>query len=269
MAKKSLDELIAEFEKLAEAEKKEKVQQAKDSAEISAIKETRKKEYKAKKLESKKTPKEKSLDKMKKETDEAKIIDDYNKIVQKKPEQISGAEAVDKLLDSYAKAYKRVYDDENQIKPEFASGVSPEKQIIRGRKSIPLPRTDLYSIGREKGLRSAKVIPVPFMKTEFEVDNPFYDPKGKKGSRLRIANERIDDIRDELDLAQTAKEKGISIQEAKRNKEIQDKFAEYLKKFNVPAFGTFDGKQIIADKEKLEAKKRYLAKIQTQNFFRK
>ena len=67
MAKKSLDELIAKFEKLAEAEKKEKVQQAKDSAEISAIKETRKKEYKAKKLESKKTPKEKSLDKMKKE----------------------------------------------------------------------------------------------------------------------------------------------------------------------------------------------------------
>lgn len=256
MAKKSLDELIAEFEKLAEAEKKEKVQQAKDIAEISAIKETRKKEYKAKKLESKKTPKEKSLDKMKKETDEAKIIDDYNKIVQKKPEQISGAEAVDKLLDSYAKAYKRVYDDENQIKPEFASGVSPEKQIIRGRKSIPLPGTD-------------KVIRLPFMKTEFEVDNPLYDPKGKKGSRLRIANERIDDIRDELDLAQTAKEKGISIQEAKRNKEIQDKFAEYLKKFNVPASGTFDGKQIIADKEKLEAKKRYLAKIQTQNFFRK
>ena len=70
-------------------------------------------------------------------------------------------------------------------------------------------------------------------------------------------------------MAQIAKEQGITLQEAKRNKVINDKYREYLKKFNLPSSGTFDGKKVVADKDKIEAKRRYLARMQTQNFFSK
>tara|TARA_R100001443_G_scaffold40723_3_gene54126 strand:+ start:722 stop:1522 length:801 start_codon:yes stop_codon:yes gene_type:complete len=218
-----------------------------------------KRRKKAKELTTPPPTKQEALAKKVKEMQDQ---DKYNELIGKgKPEE--GADAVDRLLDAYAEAQGRVYDKDDEVKPEFSAGVIPEKETIKGRRSIPLPGTD-------------RVIPIPFMKKEFEVDNPGYDPKGKKGSAYRIAKERIEDVAGDLKLAQIAKEQGITLQEAKRNKQIEDKYNEYLKKFNVPSSGTYRGKdgefpekQIIADKDKIEAKRRYLARMQTQNFFSK
>ena len=111
----------------------------------------------------------------------------------------------------------------------------------------------------------------PQFKGKVNVGPDFKDlyPKGKKGSNFAIAQERMDDLQSDLKIAQTAKEQGITLQEAKRNKQIEDKYNEYLKKFNVSSSGTFDGKKVVADKDKIEAKRRYLARMQTQNFFSK
>ena len=268
MAKQSLDQLIAKFEKLAKEEKKVNFakevakQKQKNAVKASTAKteeellaEEVAKTKRRKKAKELTTPPPTEQEALANKVKEMETQDKYNVLTGKgKPE--SGADAVDRLLDAYAKAQGRVYDKDDEVKPEFSAGVIPEKETIKGRRSIPLPGTD-------------RVIPIPFMKKEFEIDNPGYDPKGKKGSALRIANERIDDTRDELDLAQIAKEQGITLQEAKRNKVINDKYREYLKKFNLPSSGTFDGKKVVADKDKIEAKRRYLARMQTQNFFSK
>jgi len=253
MAKQSLDQLIAKFEKLAKEEKKVNFakevakQKKKDAVEEATKKPPTKQEVLAKKVK------------------EMQDQDKYDELTGKgKPEE--GAVAVDRLLDAYAQAQKRVYDEDGEVKPEFSAGVTPEKETIKSSWNTSVPGTD-------------RVIRIPFMKREIEVDNPGYDPKGKKGSALRIANQRIDDTRDELDLAQIAKEQGITLQEAKKNKLIQDKYNEYLKKFNVPSVGTFEGKQVVADQaglgvsssgiDKIEAKRRYLARHLTQKFFSK
>ncbi len=275
MAKQSLDQLIAKFEKLAKEEKKVNFakeiakQKQKDAVKASTAKtedellqEEVVKTKRRKKAKELTTPPPTEQEALAKKVKEMQDQDKYNELIGKgKPE--SGADAVDRLLGAYAEAQERVYDKDDEVKPEFSAGVIPEKETIKGRRSIPLPGTD-------------RVIPIPFMKKEFEVDNPGYDPKGKKGSAYRIAKERIEDVAGDLKLAQIAKEQGITLQEAKRNKQIEDKYNEYLKKFNVPSSGTYRGKdgefpekQIIADKDKIEAKRRYLARMQTQNFFSK
>tara|TARA_R100001086_G_scaffold150990_3_gene80312 strand:+ start:712 stop:1392 length:681 start_codon:yes stop_codon:yes gene_type:complete len=175
---------------------------------------------------------------MEAEVKKLKTQDELNKLTGRgKPEE--GADAVDRLLDEYKKARGRAYDKEGE---PLLPGQMEEKTIIRGRRSIPLPGTD-------------RVIPVPFLSKEIETDTPGYDPKGKKGSTLRIANERIDELRDDLDLAQKAKEQGITMQEAKRNQDMQKKYEEFLKVFDRPG----------VDKRRSD----YLARLSTQSFFRK
>lgn len=267
MAKQSLDQLIAKFEKLAKEEKKvnfakevakqkqkDAVKEATEKTEDELLQEEVVKTKRRKKAKELTTPPPTEQEALAKKVKEMKTQDDYNELIGKgKPEK--GADAVDRLLDAYAEAQSRVYDTDDEVKPEFSAGVIPEKETIRVRRSIPIPGTD-------------RVIPIPGSR-EFQMDNPNYDPKGKKGSAYRIAKERIEDVAGDLKLAQIAKEQGITLQEAKRNKQIEDKYNEYLKKFNLPSSGTFDGKKVVADKDKIEAKRRYLARMQTQNFFSK
>ena len=174
---------------------------------------------------------------MEAEVKRLKTQDDLNKLTGREKEE--GADAVDRLLDEYKKAMGRAYDKEGE---PLLPGQMEEKTIIRGRRSIPLPGTD-------------RVIPIPFLSKEIETDTPGYDPRGKKGSTLRIANERIDEIRDDLDLAQKAKEEGLTLQEARRNKKMDDKYREYLKMFSAPGVDP--------------RKAKYMAELQTKSFFRK
>ena len=98
------------------------------------------------------------------------------------------------------------------------------------------------------------MIPIPGSR-EFQMDNPNYDPKGKKGSAYRIAKERIEDVAGDLKLAQIAKEQGITFQEAKRNQDVRKKYEEFLKVFERPG----------VDKRKSD----YLARHSTNKFFSK
>jgi hypothetical protein len=181
------------------------------------------------------------LDKIKAKVDEMETLDKYNKLTGKgKPayQQESGQEAVDRLIDAFKKADERAHG-KNRETP--LPGVMEKTQTIKGKRTIPLPFTD-------------RVIPTGLNK-EIEISNPAYDPKGKKGSMYRIARERMDEIRSDIDIAQIAKQQGISFEEAKRNEEVNKKYKEYLKIFERPG----------VDKRKSD----YLARLQTKNFFNK
>lgn len=229
----------ADFAKaVAKQEQKDAIKKATAKSEKELLQEEISKirrSQKAKALTAKPLTKEQ---RMEAEVKKLKTQDELNKLTGRgKPEE--GADAVDRLLDEYKKARGRAYDKEGE---PLLPGQMEEKTIIRGRRSIPLPGTD-------------RVIPVPFLSKEIETDTPGYDPKGKKGSTLRIANERIDELRDDLDLAQKAKEQGITMQEAKRNQDMQKKYEEFLKLFDRPG----------VDKRRSD----YLARLSTQSFFRK
>ena len=199
---------------------------------------------------------------MEAEVKKLKTQDDLNQLTGRgKAEE--GADAVDRLLDEYKKARDRAYDKEGE---PLLPGQMEEKTIIKGRRSIPLPGTD-------------RVIPVPFLSKEIETDTPGYDPRGKKGSTLRIANERIDEVRDDLDLAQKAKEEGLTLQEARRNKKMDDKYREYLKMFSGPnkninqvnkARMQMGLSPLEGDLKGVDPRKaKYMAELQTKSFFSK
>ena len=154
-----------------------------------------------------------------------------------KGKPLSGQDAVDKYLDAYKKAFSRAYNKDNE---PILPGSMEKTTTVRGRRSIDLPFTD-------------RVLPIPFVKKTFEFDNPNYSEMGAPGSAFRIANERIKEQRANLDIAQKAKEKGITFQEAKKNKEIEEKYKENLKKFSIPGV---DPKKV-----------KYLARITTEKFF--
>jgi len=162
--------------------------------------------------------------------------DKYN-VLTGKGKPLSGQEAVDKYLDAYKKAFSKAYNKDNE---PILPGSMEKTTTVKGRRSIELPFTD-------------KVLPIPFAKKTFEFDNPNYSEMGAPGSALRYANERIKEERGNLDIAQKAKEKNITFQEAKKNKEIEEKYKENLKKFSIPGV---DPK-----------KAKYLARITTQKYF--
>jgi|TARA_R100000084_G_scaffold42038_1_gene17121 broad specificity phosphatase PhoE len=58
-------------------------------------------------------------------------------------------------------------------------------------------------------------------------------PKGIYGSNFRIAQERMDELQEDLQTAQKAKKESLTFQEAKRNKKLDDKYREYLKMFEL------------------------------------
>lgn len=172
-----------------------------------------------------------------KKVKEMKTQDDYNELIGKgKPEK--GADAVDRLLKAIKNQRNLMYDADGE--PVF-SGKMEEKTTMSRRRSIPIPGTE-------------RVIPIPGTK-EFEVDTPGFDPKGKKGSNFRIAQERMDELQEDLRLAQLAKEQGITLQEAKRNQDVRKKYEEFLKVFERPG----------VDKRKSD----YLARHSTNKFFSK
>lgn len=206
-----------------------------------------------------------------KKVKEMKTQDDYNELIGKgKPEK--GADAVDRLLEAIKNQRNLMYDADGE--PVF-SGKMEEKTTMSRRRSIPIPGTE-------------RVIPIPGSK-EFEVDTPGFDPKGKKGSNFRIAQERMDELQEDLRLAQLAKEQGITFQEAKRNKQIEDKYNEYLKQFSINTKANSEYPVKIPEKivdgnpvgsreigelpeetrKRLEKRRRELARYTTNKFFSK
>lgn len=104
-------------------------------------------------------------------------------------------------------------------------------------------------------------------------------PRGVKGSNFRIAQERMDEIQTDLKTAQKAKKQGITLQESKRNKKVNDKYRELLKMFSGPntnieevnkarlqmGLNPLEGDLKGVDKRKAD----YLARMTTNKFFRK
>ena len=175
---------------------------------------------------------------MEAEVKKLKTQDELNKLTGRGKAE-SGADAVDRLLKAMKDQRNLMYDKDGE--PVF-SGKMEEKTILRGRRSIPIPGTD-------------RVIPIPGMSREIEIDTPGFDPRGRKGSNFRIAQERMEELQKDLQTAQKAKEQGITMQEAKRNRDVQKKYEEFLKIFDRPG----------VDKRRSD----YLARLSTQSFFRK
>tara|TARA_A100001201_G_scaffold60573_1_gene57995 strand:- start:120 stop:830 length:711 start_codon:yes stop_codon:yes gene_type:complete len=174
---------------------------------------------------------------MEAEVKRLKTQDELNKLTGRSKEE--GADAVDRLLKAMKDQRNLMYDKDGE--PVF-SGKMEEKTTLRGRRSIPIPGTD-------------RVIPIPGMSREIEIDTPGFDPRGRKGSNFRIAQERMEELQKDLQTAQKAKEQGITMGEAKRNQDIQKKYEEFLKLFDRPG----------VDKRRSD----YLARLSTQSFFRK
>jgi hypothetical protein len=84
--------------------------------------------------------------------------------------------------------------------------------------------------------------------------SPYYNT-GLPGSISSTGVDRIKELEGQLAVAKSAKESGKSYPESKRNQEVQDKFLEYIKFFN---------KQGVDEK-----KVRYLAELQTKEWFNK
>lgn len=175
---------------------------------------------------------------MEAEVKKLKTQDELNKLTGRGKAE-SGADAVDRLLKAMKDQRNLMYDKDGE--PVF-SGKMEEKTILRGRRSIPIPGTD-------------RVIPIPGMSREIEIDTPGFDPRGRKGSNFRIAQERMEELQKDLQTAQKAKEQGITMQEAKRNRDVQKKYEEFLKIFDRPG----------VDRRRSD----YLARLSTQSFFRK
>lgn len=174
---------------------------------------------------------------MEAEVKKLKTQDELNKLTGRSKEE--GADAVDRLLKAMKNQRNLMYDKDGE--PVF-SGKMEEKTILRGRRSIPIPGTD-------------RVIPIPGMSKEIEIDTPGFDPRGRKGSNFRIAQERMEELQKDLQTAQKSKEQGITMGEAKRNQDMQKKYEEFLKLFDRPG----------VDKRRSD----YLARLSTQSFFRK
>ena len=174
---------------------------------------------------------------MEAEVKKLKTQDELNKLTGRSKEE--GADAVDRLLKAMKNQRNLMYDKDGE--PVF-SGKMEEKTILRGRRSIPIPGTD-------------RVIPIPLMSREIEIDTPGFDSRGRKGSNFRIAQERMEELQKDLQTAQKAKEQGITMGEAKRNQQMQKKYEEFLKLFDRPG----------VDKRRSD----YLARLSTQSFFRK
>ncbi len=164
---------------------------------------------------------------MEAEVKRLKTQDDLNQLTGRGKAE-SGADAVDRLLKAMKDQRNLMYDKEGN--PVFA-GKMEETTTVKGKSRIP------------------------FMSTETEVETPGYDPKGKKGSNFRIAQERMDELQADLLMAQKAKEEGVTLQEAKRNKKMDNKYREYLKMFSAPGVD--------------QRKAKYLANLQTKSFFSK
>ena len=175
---------------------------------------------------------------MEAEVKKLKTQDELNKLTGRGKAE-SGADAVDRLLKAMKSQRNLMYDKDGE--PVF-SGKMEEKTTLRGRRSIPIPGTD-------------RVIPIPGMSREIEIDTPGFDPRGRKGSNFRIAQERMEELQKDLQTAQKAKEQGITMQEAKRNEDVQKKYEEFLKIFDRPG----------VDRRRSD----YLARLSTQSFFRK
>jgi|TARA_R100000482_G_scaffold53125_1_gene19017 phage-related minor tail protein len=175
---------------------------------------------------------------MEAEVKKLKTQDELNKLTGRGKAE-SGADAVDRLLKAMKDQRNLMYDKDGE--PVF-SGKMEEKTTLRGRRSIPIPGTD-------------RVIPIPGMSREIEIDTPGFDPRGRKGSNFRIAQERMEELQKDLQTAQKAKEQGITMQEAKRNRDVQKKYEEFLKIFDRPG----------VDRRRSD----YLARLSTQSFFRK
>ena len=143
---------------------------------------------------------------MEAEVKKLKTQDELNKLTGRGKAE-SGADAVDRLLKAMKDQRNLMYDKDGE--PVF-SGKMEEKTTLRGRRSIPIPGTD-------------RVIPIPGMSREIEIDTPGFDPRGRKGSNFRIAQERMEELQKDLQTAQKAKEQGITMQEAKRNRDVQKK----------------------------------------------
>ena len=75
------------------------------------------------------------------------------------------------------------------------------------------------------------------------------------GMFKNIAQERMDELQEDLRLAQLAKEQGITFQEAKRNQDVRKKYIEFLKMFDRPG----------VDKKRADA----IARHTTNKFFSK
>ena len=174
---------------------------------------------------------------MEAEVKRLKTQDELNKLTGRSKEE--GADAVDRLLKAMKDQRNLMYDKDGE--PVF-SGKMEEKTILRGRRSIPIPGTD-------------RVIPIPGMSREIEIDTPGFDPRGRKGSNFRIAQERMEELQKDLQTAKKAKEQGITMGEAKRNQEKEKKYEEFLKIFDRPG----------VDRRRSD----YLARLSTNRFFRK
>ena len=189
---------------------------------------------------------------MEAEVKKLKTQDELNKLTGRSKEE--GADAVDRLLKAMKDQRNLMYDKDGE--PVF-SGKMEEKTILRGRRSIPIPGTD-------------RVIPIPGMSREIEIDTPGFDPRGRKGSNFRIAQERMEELQKDLQTAQKAKEQGITMQEAKRNQEIEKKQRELSELLDINTKPIPDKPELPEEtKRRLEAKRRYLTKLSTQSFFRK
>jgi len=201
MAKQSLDQLIAKFEKLAKEEQKSKSEKkfAQD------LQKAKNKELISSEIAKAKTPTVKTG--QQKLAEKVKMMETQDKydVLQGKGKPESGKDAVDRLL-------KAVKDQDNLM-----FNKSDGSPTFSGQSEI--------------------------------------SPRGVKGSNFRIAQERMDEIQTDLKTAQKAKKQGITLQESKRNKKVNDKYRELLKMFEAPG----------VDKRKAD----YLAKMTTNKFFRK
>jgi len=186
------------------------------------------------------------------EVKKLKKQDELNKLTGRSKEE--GVDAVDRLLKAMKDQHNLMYDKDGE--PVF-SGKMEEKTTLRGRRSIPIPGTD-------------RVIPIPGMSKEIEIDTPGFDPRGRKGSNFRIAQERMDELQKDLQTAQKAKEQGITMGEAKRNQEIDKMERELNELLDINTASIPDKPELPEEiKRRLEAKRKYLTKLSTQSFFRK
>lgn len=171
--------------------------------------------------------------KLKEETQKTQIKNKAKEIAKKETPE-SGADAVDRLLGDYKTARGKIL---NAKQEPIVPGLEDEKITL---KDIPK---------RFLGVK------IPFTEEDKKIDNPMYDEKGTPGSPYNIGADRVSEVKSDLELAQKAKKKGISFQEAKRNKAVREKEAELYKLFNIPGINP--------------KKAKYLARLSTLKYFSK
>lgn len=171
--------------------------------------------------------------KLKEEKEKARIKSEAKEIAKKETPE-SGADAVDRLLGEYKTARGKIL---NAKQEPIVPGLEDRKITL---KNVP---------------RRAFGLKIPFTGRDVDIDNPMYNEKGTPGSPYNIGAERESEIKSDLELAQRAKKRGISFQEAKRNKAIRDKEEELYKFFSIPGINP--------------EKAKYLARLSTKRYFSK